>query len=770
MPPNWSMGDSYADERRKSSDGYHRYDTYKPAERDTRDRNRDRDRDRDHDRDRDRDYTSSTFRRDSRDFRENNRPQEPRSPQESRQPRDRRDGDSRKSLELNTTLPPKPPHPPDKSFSNSPASARSGATIAFPRVSPREAIGLDSHIGDVNSTVSKSVVIPKAKDPALQTLFETIYIWVQKNSDRMVLRIHKAKIEQEVKKRQSECEKMKSKASIHGPYQDVSMRPTPREKKLQKEIEAMDEECNKALEQLVSNLFQIVKSSERPSVPAANSQPTQSMESIDKIVKLAEEQAKQIQSLLAANKKTSNDFESLNTRLETIETEQTDLKNEVQTLNSEKAAFKLLIEDLESERTTLKNDVQGLKSENAALKLEIQDCGSDYTTIRDGLESEQAMLRLSIQGLESERTAMQEELDGFNMTVTRCVNTLQTETKELKEKLPTEIGKLREDNKEWRAKVETESEELREKVDDLDHSVLAEVCLGWYEQDHNSRTMLEEHRKYRCAGHSSIAEALPNLVERVQELEQEVASLDKAQKDTTAAANTPLPNNQSSFVGSEGTSLERQLQQRIDAAIEAALPAIESSIRQKNKDHFAQSEDLLGSLVDDANKRTDAVACRTDELEKKHQDIVVVQKELWAEVSKANAAAHESCMPVDIENKLSPVWSQVNHLHTQVNEIQEAIRRLDHWCKTLDSYYSNISTRSLAEQIIRQVTPNYTAIERTLEAHNKSIAQHNDLLRRIPPQEVTLNPEERSKKRKLESNGRAVSSPLQPHHLNLPPS
>ncbi|KAI2625556.1 hypothetical protein GGS21DRAFT_307870 [Xylaria nigripes] len=687
--------------------------------------------------DRERSHPPRRESKDSGDRRFSNDSRDGRSPLESRYgyPKD---------LRPQADTPFSPPAAPKKSnLSNkSPARAADNLTdeLRFKRLPSTKSIAT-SIVGSPSTPT-----IPKAKDPRLQEAFRNAYNWSEKSNERLLLIIRKNKFAQEALQRRTEVGKIAAKASSYPPYHGLADKYAPIDQNLDHQLKLVEDDYLRELEQLVSRFHTVAKpASTNDQVQVSTNLETK----VEQFSQLASKQAEQIQTLITEGAKTRETITSLETA----------------------------IKSMESEHNLVKQKYNALKSEHESLK-------SSFRTWRDvtqGLQSKQL-------NIDNENKSLKRQLLDFQSSTEVKLGSSEAQLMQLAQKSSNagEPKKEVEISLEERiAGIETklagfpDYDDIKEKLDDLDLATFNEMCEAWVSKDYNLKTQYEEYSQRR------------------------------RQK--------PLP------VDNDPSLSSQTVENMIDSKVAAAKESINNEIRS----YCEQRDDMHGDLIDDALAQIQALkedASSRSELvtrvrlleERKNVSPVRVEQnptpDLTARISRLEGKAVD--LRVDridhdvgelsrryeslvgevgqlvrrewVELRVQELLSGVG-MNTAVvgdmRDLQRKIPSMELAIKSLDAQFQNLSTKQLAEHIIRLTAPSLEQRFATLEIkvnqlenkanesdkaityHAKRLLEINELLHTmIPSGKRPASPshsEEPSKKRKIDLNGGHHTSPVQ---------
>ncbi|KAI1132352.1 hypothetical protein F5Y10DRAFT_219749 [Nemania abortiva] len=733
-PPNYTFGNAYADDRRHSGS---RPESYRPGDRDR-----------------------PPYRRDSRDFRDSRHPadsRDVRSPHEPRNPRiPGRDNDQPRP-HVDTTF--KTSETSRIKKSNSPASALPGKP------------GDGLHFRQMDATSQKSIaassailnpptpIIPRAENPDLQEAFESAYKLGEKCNKRLLLRIRKDKSAQERAQRRLENEKFAAKAPAYPPYNGLADKFNATDRDFDDQLKVAEDEYARELEQLVARF-----TTAKPTV--INNQ--------DSVAAALEVKVEQMSQLVA---KQTDQIRTL------LEDHKTLLENHKTLLENNKS----LVEDNKKSR----DSISSLETNYNSIKSNYDDLKADYTALKSGhdvLESECRSSNHTIKTLQSQ----QANIDAENKSLRKQLMDREESRKSFENGLESRI-----------TGIEATLSEIKEKVDELDMVSFDEICTAWVSKEYTLKTLYEEYRE-RCYRNE------PSVDDALESLRQEVESL---------------------RVGHSQSSTEAALTvQAVETIVSAKVAAAEQSISHETQTFCEGRDNILGDMIDSVSARIDVLENGAKHAGLETRIRLLEQRKATGSTSTSsdknhdpNFAAHVGRLD-GIGHRLDRIDLDVGELarkhETLENEVSQAKKRdwvdarlqeslnnfvansgllndtkdlqrkipaLELAIKTLDSQFQNLTTKQLAEHIVRLTNPAFEqrlgkveakanqleskaiGSDRTVSQLTEQLSSITVVLRSLTPHEKRVaspgHADEPSKKRKLEVNGRHPS-PLQQQQRN----
>ncbi|KAI0457293.1 hypothetical protein F5B21DRAFT_102557 [Xylaria acuta] len=734
MAPNWSMGSSYTDERRGSGSRWES-SSHRPGDRER----------------------PQAPRRDSRDFRETRSPREHRRENEPPRP---------PNIETNFRA----PEGPRKMSNNSPASAadKLGDDLHFKRMNPASEKPITMNSATNNAPTK---AIPKAKNPELQEAFENAYKWGEKCNKRLLLGIRKNKIAQESAQRDIENEKYKTKAAIYPPFHGLSHKSNRADQNLDDQIKAAEDDYLHELEQLVARFTTVTK----PSVNNQQDPVITALEAkVEQISQLAAKQSEQIQRLLEENNNSRGSITSLETGF-----------NSVKSSHSE----------LEARYSALKSDHEALQSEFRS-----------YADTIHALESKQVNIDAENQSLKKQLSDLQSDTEKKLGSSDAQLTDLAKKTSDIADSRKIFERGLEERTTGIEAKLR-DYDEFKEKLDELDLSIWNEICDAWVEEVHNLKAQHEEYKERRGQDTSSIDDALRSL-------RQEMDSLRFGRSEISQ------PN--------RGPALSIQ---EVEEIVNARVAAAEQTINNDTRAYSEKKDDLYAELLSGVEARLDTLeqgASERPRLETRIQSLEQwkIASSAWMDQIRSSDLSERVTrlegqrvghrvggIDLDVEGldrKYEVLKTEVGQLVRRewmelrlqellngvgmnpglvkdIQELQRKIPAIELGIKTLDTQFQNLSTKQLAEHIVRLTNPvleqrlgklevKANQLESKTNGHDRSVIHHTEQLNAMadflrstmPGEKRTASPshlDEANKRRKLEANGRHPS-PLQQQQQN----
>ncbi|KAI0121532.1 hypothetical protein F4776DRAFT_220569 [Hypoxylon sp. NC0597] len=353
----WRLS-GYEDERRwpyEYNSG--RYESYKPSD--------NRSPPRSHSRDADQNRDMESGRRDSKEARDTRPP--PRSPRGNK-----RDVEPPKNLQIDTRV-------ADGSRRTSLSSHASVSALTAPPTEPAA-----DRIAKLNSQPSSiaTPTVPKAKDPKVQDIFEAIYKWNETLQERMLLKLRKGQLLREEQRRQNEVAKIANKVDDYAPYSEFQRRfeesGKAESENLSKHLAGLDRQYLDDLEKVVTTV------SSHSSIGTQAEAQSESLVALE--TKFAEfqkqnsEQQKQISEAQAHIQDLLSDREKTTKALSALDKDFKDLKSGYCTLQAENSELKQQVASLESSKSS-KDDLDQVSRDFQALMAKVNDVEKKVNTL-----------------------------------------------------------------------------------------------------------------------------------------------------------------------------------------------------------------------------------------------------------------------------------------------------------------------------------------------------------------------------------------------------
>ncbi|KAI0428990.1 hypothetical protein F5Y09DRAFT_271474 [Xylaria sp. FL1042] len=607
-------------------------------------------------------------RRDPRDSRYTSDSGGTRSPHENRPPREHRrdnepprphndtnfnppEGPKRWPSNSASSLPDKPTFKPPESSKRIPNNSEAGLPdkpgdgLHFKRVN----IASDKHLSTNNSVLGDSVTlaIPKAKDPKLQEAFEKAYNWGEKHNKRLLLGIRKNKLAQESTQQRIENEKFLQKASSYPPYIGLGEAFKQADRTFDDQFKVADDEYLDQLEQLVARFTTVSEpgaiNPQDPVIAALEAK-------VEQISHIAATQNEQIQSLLEANNKFDSlklDYDELQLKLRAVDDTVRALQSQQVTMDNENKILKKQLEDLQS------NTEGKMESCNVQLA-ELAKQSSDAAEARGVFE-----------------TRLDERFRGIETMLATF----------------------------------TDYDNMKEKLDELDVKTFNEICEAWI---FDLKRQYDEYKQRRHPDDPSIYETLRSLRQGVDSLLANQANASQLDKEETFSM------------------------ERIDKAIDTKIEAAKNSMKEDTGAIFQERDDLVVRLIDNTSARVSALEregsnhsefdTRIQLLEQwrieQSQGPTLAERVTNLEGTKVGHRVDRIDIEVgELHQKYKALGGEVLHLAKRewvelllkelpdVKDLQRRVPAVEHAIRVLDSQYQNLSTKQLAEHIVRFTNP-----------------------------------------------------------------
>lgn len=570
--------------------------------------------------------------------------------------------------------------------------------------------------------------------------------------------MRKIKNGQERNQRRFESEHFSAKAPEYPPYHGLGEKFSSVDRGLDDQLKAAEDNYNTELEQLIARFAGVAKPTttnhQDPVITALEAK-------VDKISELVATQTQQIQGLLNENQSCRSTVISLETGYKSIESSHNDLQAKYNALKADRDAIESKIREYDDTINALQLRQVNMDSENNNLRKQLEDLRS--TTEKSfGLTQGQ---------LAEDKKASQ--------TVLERIKGIEVRLDDFKD-----------------------FDEIKDKLDELDLITLNEICDAWVSTEYNLKTQYEEYSQRHRQNGSSVDDTLRSL---------------RQELDSLRIGHSPLDT-------SAGMGLSTEA---LEALISAKVAAAEKSINENTIAICEARDDIVGEMIDENSKRIDAL----DHASSKHSELEERIKvlEQWKAISSAfiqqnqnqnqNQTQNQNSNPKladltvgrrveridhDVDNlnqkyeglkievgklvsrewvdlrlrELLPGFGMNTGVADEVKELQRkilAIDAIEQAVRTLEWQYQNLSTKKLAEHIVRLTNPaleqrlgkveaKTSQLENTTSMTNRTLASHTEQLVSFSTLLRTLaspsQGDETSKKRKLDANGR-LPSPLQ---------
>ncbi|KAI1084474.1 hypothetical protein F5B20DRAFT_576610 [Whalleya microplaca] len=748
-PPNWQSR-GYGDNRRP----LYPYESYKPKEK----RNNSRDRDRDRDRDRSRDRAPS--RRESREFRD------PRDTRPERSPV------GMKKLNIDTRV--KDGQARSGSLNDSPASIRSGGQSLRPTpTEPLAEKGTRSNIAPNSATMPG---LPKANNPDLQDTLESIFRCSETSHEIMRLKLQKDKLTQEEDRRRLELGKVGAKADDYAPYSEFRRRFDESDggerSGLEKRLKNTEQQYLQDLERVVSSL------SLQKTQPAATAKtpPVSTLEiKFGELQKQVSESQSQIQSLLGENRKSDDAFNALQTEFKALKSKHDILETENSNLKQQLADVKLdikgdisRVESLATDKAS-SVDLTQITSELRAFETRIEGQAGQSDKIRGNVdqlsEQVQSSARKQIE-VEGKLGSFAEMFADFDMdTYNEMVEAWNDRN------LINQVSSLRQDVQSLQQQYGVLFQEMKRDIGSLQKS------------------------------HSTAAATSNQVVGEVSESRQTAFSDEHVHKlieKRLERFSATLNANQDEMIEFCGSEID-EIKSRVDRDINGLMTKFNALEKQEVTDQLTAlhaKAKVLETSINDVSPLLDSdILARITSLESQattHQPVSSPEHLTGLDVRIKSIEENKfgfriDRIEIDNRNRLlefkSSFDSCMAHVDQNIKDALQRIEALNLSVRTLDSQWSNLSTKQMAEKIIQYANPYGQQVEARITGVENSVQQLKakigkveeeviswakdikDLVQDLPPSgkrpaSPSQLPDEQAKKRKIETNGRYNPSPV----------
>ncbi|KAI1274435.1 hypothetical protein F5Y07DRAFT_373112 [Xylaria sp. FL0933] len=489
--------------------------------------------------------------------------------------------------------------------------------------------------------------MPKAKDPKLQEAFEKAYSWGEKHNKRLLLSIQKTRIAQENSQRRIENEKFLQKASSYPPYIGLGGAFSQVDRTVDEQFKAADNEYLDQLEQLVARFTSVPESAainhQDPVIAALEAK-------VEQISRTAAEQNGQIQSLLEKSQKfddLKSDHDELLLKFHTAD-------DTIRALQSQQANMEYENRDLRKQLEALQSNTEGgLKACNTQLT-ELSKRSMDAAEVRGGFEKR-----------------LNERFEGIESTLSNF----------------------------------SDYDNIKEKFDELDVKTFNEICEAWI---FDLKRQYDAYKKGRRPDDPSMYETLRFLRQRLDSLVASQANASKPDKETALSM------------------------EQIETTIDTKIDAAKQSMKEDTGIAFHERDAVVGQLIDSTNARVSALErggsnqpgndARIQSLEQWRQEqsqgLTLAERVTNLEGKKIGHRVDRIDLEVtELRQKCKALGSEVPHLAKRewveqllnevpdVKDLQRRLPAIEHAIRTLDSQFQNMSTKQLAEHIVRLTNP-----------------------------------------------------------------
>ncbi|KAI1341930.1 hypothetical protein F5Y15DRAFT_351858 [Xylariaceae sp. FL0016] len=645
---------------------------------------------------------------------------------DSRSPREaRRHGEPPRNLHVETKIPNGPRRP--TSQNDSPLSARGGGHNTS-RPTPTEPRGFDKLVSNP-TTQPKPYIVPKAKDPRLQDLFGQFWRWGEASQRRTEAKLRKDKMTAEAPLKKQELAKMTAKASSFGPFGDSTFRKKLSDSELavNNQFETANEIYLKDLERLAaicSSRFQTppVRTLKDPSI-------TKLEEKLEEVTNKAESQREEMLNILRETKQISDD------RIAKVESQNKELTISFQ---------------------ELKNDYQTVQNDNKILKDRIADLEKIQQMAECTRPTEDAAPRVEFSQLETELKALSLESEAKRVEYKKMEAGMVTAS--------TQIATLQ-------RKVEP--------LEKLDIDTLEAVANNFI--DHPNVAKDVEKLKKFVEESSSVDSVDERLGREVQSLRDAIDSkAEILRRELRTHSNV---------------AISTQVPTATDDHVKALVRTEMVSLKGLMNEHFQQSEELVSELIDGQTMRINQIeetigdlrngvtntekwivahSPRVDELVGSAADHQLRLAWLSQELGGLDKSLEECRELIRAQNDTAnhPILTTIK---AEVDDARKKLETVDFSLRTLDSQWSNLSTKHMAESILRQMDPYAQrtekrvadaetradrceracqSLQKTVKNLHKAVDGFMTFAEKRPASPAQSLVDESTKKRKLEVNGR----------------
>ncbi|KAI0008471.1 hypothetical protein F4779DRAFT_618578 [Xylariaceae sp. FL0662B] len=715
---SWRIS-GYGDDRRRT------YESYKPSD----DSNSPRDRAGDRSLDR------APMRRDSR---------EARDPRDFRHERSsaevRKDGEAQKRLHIDTRV----ADGPTRSSNNSPASVRSGPQSARP--TPIEPVAEKGTKVNRVSSSAAAPITPKASDPRLQEAFESVHKCWETSHELIWLRLMRDKLMQEDPQRRFELGKVASKTDDYAPYSEFQRRFNESDGIKRDELDRRIQDAERQQLQYVERVVSTFASQKPQPAVVAKSPSVSALEvKVEEIQKHFSESQGQVQFLLGEHQKSAQAVNTLQTEVKVLESKNTVLETENSNLKNQLADLRLGTKrDMESIGSRVESltankassaDLTQAMSELQGLKTRVEGQAGESNRMRENVDQ----LSEQFQSSATKQNDVEGKIEVFGRKLIDFDPGLYNEMADtwVGHDVMNQVASLRKDFQSLR-KNEVLVKEMRRDIGILQKlqsapATSSPVSGGVLESRQTAPS--DEHL------HEVVEEKLKSYQERILEI---------------------LRTNQDGmieFCGNEIDALKDRLTvletkaavpdtriNNVSPSLDSDIPARVASLESQVATHqsMADSEHLTGLDVRIKSIEDNKFGFRIDRIE------------------------------IDINKRLRDFQTFFDSFKATVDQqskdILQRIEALNLSVRTLDSQWSNLSTKQMAERIIQCINPYGQQVEGRITGVENRVGRveqeviswatdMKDLMQDLPsggkrPASPSQLPDDQAKKRRIETNGR----------------
>lgn len=592
---------------------------------------------------------------------------------------------------------------------------------------------------------------PLIRDSELQDIFGEIYQWNELQHKRIPLKLQKNKLAQEGHRRQQELSKIANKADGFAPFSEFQKR--------------FDESGKAEQEGVDKQLYELHQ---------------ESVQGLKKVLSVAQESVKSWVMTVATQ--TENDsLSALEAKFAKFEKQAAEQQKE---MSEAQARIRDLLKDREQSTesfNTLSRNFESLKSGHENLKSDHDKLGSDHKNLRseyENLRSDHDSLRSNHESLWSNYNSLQSDhktLQSDHETLQSTCNNLQSKCSQL-ELQATGIESIKESGKDWNQLAEklqslvtridsTESQvgAFMGKVEDLDMETYNEILETWIDHDFKNKVISNE--KSVTAAREDFQSLQELVVTGFNRSDQLISELKKT------------PESVVSYPSDHTTGGEL-----------AQNAAFEEKLNENNRilqKLVADSGDICAGMVDELGSRMNRIEAMITALSSENAETIgkvsLLEQDMAQQVANCNGLVKRigSLEEQRLGSRIDKVGIGLANLEKRVlqnaqqvpdalfNEIRQDIeilkRRYDALelpIRQLNSQWSNLSSRQMAESILTLVDPHAQRKEQRMAGFETKLGQLDEIIADIkqnilakPPldgkRQPSPRPSDPNKKRKL---------------------
>ncbi|KAL7624392.1 hypothetical protein AAE478_005956 [Parahypoxylon ruwenzoriense] len=556
------------------------------------------------------------------------------------------------------------------SLNNSPVSSPSTASNVRPTPTEPAAERISKPNGIQSSTVTPST--PRANDPKLQEVFDAINKWCETSRECILLELRKDKLVKEGSRRQEELGKVRNKVDDFAPFSEFQRRFDESNRAEREDVDKREKGLGRQyqdnLERLVSCITwqasarsQAAAATENESISALEVRFADFQRQVSEQQRQISEAQAQIQTLLSEREKSTDAFNNLNNEFGV-------LRDSHNVLQSENLELRQQVADLEATKQAT-SEFRELKAQVEAQAFDPSGIQGDLSRLSKDLES----FVVKVDGIENKVAAFMSKVRDLDMETYNEILEAWIDH-DLKNKVLTnekgmvvlrqDLKSLRNSAETWFKKSDSRIQDVQQSVEAIQNCQPAQPKPGKLESEDNQpvqKAFIEEKlHAFNKIMQKTIAESGDACAEMVDELDARVNKL--------AAIVDGLGQ-------PKATSNDTDILARIDQLEQAAT--------QQSKDIGCLETRVESLESQKLAPRVDSVDVGLADLEKKLRDF----QQSYNNGVSANLDAVFKGIRAELENA------------------KRRLEALELSTRTLDSQWSNLSSRQMAERIIQHLDP-----------------------------------------------------------------